>query len=1069
MSSAFTAAHRRKRILTYGKASRTATTRSWHDDATSPERPRKHVGALRQSPDAPSRVSAARSRSQDRLNDVPKPPAHTDVFDIPSEPDTDHAPKSTKVVKKLGTKKPETRDVFDVPSSDEDPLPQRRGKTPLPLRKSAVKKPAPGALSRPNRMKLPPTTQSTSPQQTGQDTGGDGLGDLPHVRQVEKGPNAGSKTQMHHPKPAPPTPAAVKKLKCVSIPSPEGIKKKRPSPDRDIFDVPSSDEDRPAAPKRARPLKTLGSSKRTEPESTAAPPRLSPDVDHRKQEMPHKRALLVQNGLARHHPRARANGELQTEGQEPTGTGMPAQTSLPTATRSLDSIEVNKPKRTRLRTIPVLQRSKIGKAPSSPAKLSAMVAFNSQQNHLDNKPVPNLISQDDDDTMYEITGTAQPSTPIRKNTKPTTSGTVTPRQTAMLGSLLGDADTGSNGMPSIRRLQLTARKAPTLSRSSSDVPQSAFTRKTRLVDLLKHDGSASEGDDESSDDRDIKTPTEARSRSRDVQEEQVGDTDTAMAEDLDVDSGAANNNSQASQSSLLPESKVTYARSRSYRQEASLEDDLLLSMDVDDTPALRRFGSNRNRLAQSESEDEGQDSQVRGIHELRRQGENQKFQMEAQTAIDEIADRAKLGKSVRRSALLDFCTRMTHKKFLDFLIESSLVHQFLAGIAYTGEIIFDFTACMAVAIVLSSNPDAALMEEIHASGILDTVVKLLDLDTDISRIARERKTNLSKAGRETVEAFRALVQASSIWSPEVPDTVTPEIVALKTLELLVLQLRKSGNTEALVNSGMVHKLLDVSHRASEHVKNGKETSQNLVILHIAFSTLEAAAISAETEATWSGNVLQRLRDEITVFLGSPEGSPVKLAIRLCILLTNNRPKACEVFADPSFVKPLVKFINDAFSESVSRSTRDEAGTREDLILTLGAMINIAEYSDRARTSVIADGDEPLNTLVATFVDGSRRAAEADSVEETQASVPIGYLTVLLGNLSLNDEVRRKIQAQLPDGNIKLLVEKVKEFVSFHERVDRMTKQFEGAEGREVSENYTKRLMQVVRRLEREQS
>lgn len=92
--------------------------------------------------------------------------------------------------------------------------------------------------------------------------------------------------------------------------------------------------------------------------------------------------------------------------------------------------------------------------------------------------------------------------------------------------------------------------------------------------------------------------------------------------------------------------------------------------------------------------------------------------------------------------------------------------------------------------------------------------------------------------------------------------------------------------------------------------------------------------------------------------------------------------------------------------------------------------------------------------------------QAESLENTQANIPVGYLTVLLGNLCLNETVRNKVRSYLPGRNLHLLVEKVKEFVSFHERVDRLTGQFEGEQGREVSQNYTKRLLQVVRKLER---
>lgn len=87
------------------------------------------------------------------------------------------------------------------------------------------------------------------------------------------------------------------------------------------------------------------------------------------------------------------------------------------------------------------------------------------------------------------------------------------------------------------------------------------------------------------------------------------------------------------------------------------------------------------------------------------------------------------------------------------------------------------------------------------------------------------------------------------------------------------------------------------------------------------------------------------------------------------------------------------------------------------------------------------------------------------MEESYASIPIGYLTILLGNLCLNDAVRYKIRSRLPAQKIDLLLDKVKEFVSFHERVDRMTDQFEGDEGRETSQNYTMRLMKVVERLQ----
>jgi hypothetical protein len=87
------------------------------------------------------------------------------------------------------------------------------------------------------------------------------------------------------------------------------------------------------------------------------------------------------------------------------------------------------------------------------------------------------------------------------------------------------------------------------------------------------------------------------------------------------------------------------------------------------------------------------------------------------------------------------------------------------------------------------------------------------------------------------------------------------------------------------------------------------------------------------------------------------------------------------------------------------------------------------------------------------------------MEESQSSVTIGYLTVLLGNLCLNTTVRSAVCARLPGKKLDMLIQKVKEFVLYNQRVDRLTRQFEGEEGAETLRNFTARLMRVVEGLE----
>lgn len=79
---------------------------------------------------------------------------------------------------------------------------------------------------------------------------------------------------------------------------------------------------------------------------------------------------------------------------------------------------------------------------------------------------------------------------------------------------------------------------------------------------------------------------------------------------------------------------------------------------------------------------------------------------------------------------------------------------------------------------------------------------------------------------------------------------------------------------------------------------------------------------------------------------------------------------------------------------------------------------------------------------------------------------IGYLTILLGNLCLNRLVRQNVKGLLPGKNMDILIEQIREFVRFNEKVDRESQQLNGEGGRETWQNFTMRLMQVAEKLEK---
>jgi hypothetical protein len=738
------------------------------------------------------------------------------------------------------------------------------------------------------------------------------------------------------------------------------------------------------------------------------------------------------------------------------------------AESAMEEPAINKPRRTKMRTIPLPLRPPVNRGLSSPTKPKAIVA-GQEKRAPQHSSLP--LMEPDDETMYDV---PEPITPARAPTKAALSpigGSVTPRQKAIFGTLLGDSsETTTPGILKLDKLQLTERKSISthriLVRSKSEVVTSA--RKPKLIDTLIRAAPALDEEDENSE-------TEESSDNEAMETTPVGhklygrtEVVSVLEEKMDVDADVMPS-SQASQSSIHMNGgpRRTYAKQRSYLGEDNFENELLLSIPMEaDIPA--RASGQRNAAAQPVQSDDEDDTtkKVRGIHVLRKQGQDFAFKFETQALLDDIADRNKSAKSKRRSSMLELCKHMMDKKFIGQLFDAAYDQQLFRNWSSAGEIVFDFAVAFAVAQLVKTEPGFNVLDQIYRSSVITTLTSLLKFDADIDRIAKERSTNLSRAGRESVSALRKSV-LDTLWPVEQPTKVSPRILAMQSVDLLVLGLRKAGSQETLLDEDAITQLLDISAPACDRLQSGSATAVDKEILNLSFSIMEAVSCTKDRQVSWSNKLLRRLVDMIPIFFQTEGPSPVKLVIRLTVNLTNNKPKACDVFGGPDFVQPLVQSINRRFLVLSSTPPGDERkDVMESLVLSLGAMINLAEFSDGARASVCTDDEQLLNAMVKTFLNGLERAAQADSMEEMESNVAIGYLTVLLGNLCLSNTVRPRIRARLPDQNIGVLVDAVLQFIHFNEKVDDLRDQFDGDEGRETWANFTNRLRAVVERVKR---
>jgi hypothetical protein len=1113
MTTSFTAPDRRKKVVTYGKSSRltptpTSTSTS---EAPSPERPRKQSTIPHKSLKKDGQGNKTGSRKGASRDTSP------DIFDVPSE--DEFVAYSTTATKKPPTQKPPTK--RRMPTGGLDVLPPKGSTQKIsknPSNTSEVVRKAEPARSvasmvkasqahtqvpkaRPSPAVSTQVSNATSGRQGKTPRPGPANGQDGGEKQILSRPIAKAKvvprTTTTTATPLVPAPKAQNPTKVNTLLPSRSILAKataQQSQNMDIFDMPSSEDDLVPTPKaslRHPPVLRKESAKAPKP-SLDKNGKIHTESDDSTSSRKRKRRgsiasttataqVLAMQKSGSSLPQRSVKHHKKKEAVSPGHKTLPPPAAK-ASTRTQNVLPaINKPRRTRVRTVPILTHPSTTKAQSSPAVLSNMLPGRAKTQPSATAEVHEATVVEDD-TMYDIPDAL--ATPLRPASN-SVSGSITPRQKALFGSLLGNSSTAPS-MPSISKLQLTDSKPKSLlgalSRSKSELTPSVSSHKAKLITKLKHIESSSDDDSNESESGSDGEATERSRRARpdDKHKSAVAVSSSQQAQvceemNMDIETAVAVDSQTSQTSGFNSRQKLTYAKSRSYLQEDNPEDAFLMSMDMDDPVA----SASQTRDSQTEEEEEA--SQVRANHELRRQGQNSKFEWENLMLIDDIS--GKSSSSIRRSALLELCTKMADTTFAHELLDSSLVQQFLDNLTSKDEIIFDFTAAVATIFMLRANPTFTMLDQIYRSEHVASLPKLLDNNTEVQRIAKNRKTNLSKIAQDSVIAFCSSIMVSNIWSPFELDIISPQLVVIHALDMLVLNLREAGSTEPIIDQDTLEKLVDIVHGSSERCKVGKTTKEDSVMQRSIFSTLEAVSLAKQNQLIWSARLMQRLATSMSGSFQVADAPTVTMAVKLCMNLTNNKPKACEQFAEPAFVQSLVRSIIERIKlvqENLVEGQRTEA--LDTLILSLGAMINLTEHSDQARLNA-DDGKHLLETLVETFVEGSSRTrqvsylhtsnkktgidtTQATSMEESQSSVAVGYLSVLLGNLCLNKSVQAKIRTQLPGHHLTTLVDKIKEFVQVHEHANRKAKQYEGDEGQQTWQNYTARIMLVVEQLER---
>jgi hypothetical protein len=965
------------------------------EDATSLARPRKHPEILKGTITVPKTGLGRSLKSAGALDNARVATDSSDVFDVPSEDEFEF--RATTPARRPIVQRSKTEGGLRANKSNKDiALPNRPVATTHQPQKFGATKSFETAkrtiVQEPVRPQQPAQTLSASrtvhterePQskrlQTSEETKRAGTGEQRSQRSNTTSKNSSRAASPGlSARPAPivrPTtkPTATERSKKVSKPRNKHLA------DLDMFDLPSSDEEtrlpnsqaskqssQQASKSTAKQLVTSRVSSLNVPQKIPAKSRELGNLQNRKRKGSVSSVTASKPAAERTFSVAQRDRKYpkKEKGTSPGHERTKSVTSRPAPPAATVESMISKPRRARTQTVPVLSQPVMSKGQSSPARLHKMVPLD----QADSEPT-STDTLASDDTMYEIpdsVATPVRTTPLRKSTS-STPGSVTPRQKDLFSTLLGAPTAPKTPASALASLQLTDKKPRSLlgalARSKSDLTYSSQARKTRLIDTLRHDETSS-GDDESEGDEDFDDTIivdQSRAEDRGQVQAKPAMDDVNMEEATAADSQTSQGPSGAG-----TRPRLTYAAQRSYLQEENPEDEFLMSMDLED-------GWKLDSQTVSTDDEDAPTSQVRTHHELKKYGQNTMFSWDMEESIREISVESRA--SMRRSAMIELCTKMHDSSFVSQLLDSGFTHKLFESTASTGDLVFDFAAVVSVLFILQTRPTYAVVDQMLRSNMMATLVQLVDKEVDISRTARDRKSNMSKIAQESLSAFRALVQKSRVWSPVRLETVSPQLVALKTLELLILSLRESGNMEPLLSPAAVSTLVNICLNASARIKAGQASPQDATILNQAFSILESVSVADQDYSTWSTTLLEHLAEIMPVFFEADGSTNTAEAIKLCMNLTNNKPKACQPFSTKEFVQPLIRFIVGRFdlldSDGLGAEPRKEA--LETLTLSLGAMINLAELNNQARLNTIDDRNS-VERLVKTFLVGSKRAAQ----------------------------------------------------------------------------------------------
>lgn len=415
--------------------------------------------------------------------------------------------------------------------------------------------------------------------------------------------------------------------------------------------------------------------------------------------------------------------------------------------------------------------------------------------------------------------------------------------------------------------------------------------------------------------------------------------------------------------------KVTYARERSFLTDDDVSQpgffDTATNELVPDAPRQRRAAGDVTSYQKLEilngdldEVSDYQGSAMRSIHELREAGGNARVFSEMEAILDDIDEASASGSTVKRSKLLELAIKLQELPFCRLFSDQGLDQRIFAHLVPTKDILVDTLVATIVLSLLAGSGSTSKLHQMRVSRMTSFMIGLLDRNQDLVLSTGNRTASISRVVQRQFKILWDLLLKSTTWRVGRPTVLTPRVIALQCLEYIVRRIRETGCVDPVLSAGDVRSIVQIL-QADPSVEIQQQQFCLNAEIQLSVSILESWTICKDPsykDTTWTDNTLDiviGLLSRLDSLTKADVGTLRTLTLRLYLNLTNNNPELCTAFSKPSVIGSMLNTIVSHFQSLSEATTQDMPEVMLDnLILALGSMINLAEWSDAVRLIVM---------------------------------------------------------------------------------------------------------------------